>query len=236
MTEGTCTVVDCAKPVRVKSRGLCTAHYAKWQKYGDPAAGRTVGTNPETCTHRGCDRPYAAGGYCNAHYLRSRNGADMDAPIRKLIRDAEEAFEERTEWQGECLLWTGARNNYGYGVQSSGRSRAEGPILAHRYAWERECGPIPEGMFIDHICWNRACVNVAHLRLATTAENVSYRDGGNYRENGLPRNVYRKRGKFRVQVVKDGTARNFGVFETAEEAAEVAKAARQRLFGKYAGR
>jgi hypothetical protein len=43
--------------------------------------------------------------------------------------------------------------------------------LAHRWAWTRAHGPIPEGMCIDHICRNRACVNVDHLRVVTRGQN-----------------------------------------------------------------
>ena len=44
-------------------------------------------------------------------------------------------------------------------------------VLAHRYAWERANGPIPSGMHVDHLCWNRTCVKVEHLRLVTQAQN-----------------------------------------------------------------
>lgn len=236
MSNNTCTINGCDKPVRVKSRGWCSMHYAKWQRHGDPTAGRTYGTNPDTCTHDGCDRAYDYGGYCNMHYLRSRQGIEMSKPARRIIRDAEESFAARTRADGGCLVWTGARNEAGYGIQTAGGSRARKPGLAHRYAWERANGPIPDGMKVDHICWNPACVNVEHLRLASNAENVRYRKGPNSgRENALPRNVYRKRDKFRVQIVKDGKAHGFGVYETVGEADAVAAAARACLFGEFSG-
>lgn len=31
-----CSIPDCGKPVYIKSRGWCKAHYSRWQKYGDP--------------------------------------------------------------------------------------------------------------------------------------------------------------------------------------------------------
>ncbi len=34
-----------------------------------------------TCQHTSCDRTAEAAGWCNAHYIRQRNGKDMDAPI-----------------------------------------------------------------------------------------------------------------------------------------------------------
>jgi hypothetical protein len=50
--------------------------------------------------------------------------------------------------------------------------------LGHRVAWEAEHGPIPEGLTIDHLCRNRRCVNVAHLRLLSNVENA--RMNGNW--------------------------------------------------------
>lgn len=45
--------------------------------------------------------------------------------------------------------------------------RGRGKVYAHRLAWERQHGPIPPGMTIDHLCRNPACVNTEHLELVT---------------------------------------------------------------------
>lgn len=50
-------------------------------------------------------------------------------------------------------------------------------ILVHRLAWELANGPIPKGLQIDHLCHNRACINVAHMEVVTPSENVRRGDG-----------------------------------------------------------
>lgn len=45
-------------------------------------------------------------------------------------------------------------------------------IQAHRWAWELVNGKIPVGLVIDHICRNRKCVAIDHLRIVTQQENI----------------------------------------------------------------
>lgn len=56
----------------------------------------------------------------------------------------------------------------GYGQTWDGQK----VLLAHRVAYELAVGPIPEGLHIDHLCRNRACVNPKHLEPVTCLENV----------------------------------------------------------------
>lgn len=67
-----------------------------------------------------------------------------------------------------CRVWNWAVQRKGYAsVWIDGRG-----VKAHRVAYELANGSIPEGMVIRHTCGNPSCVNAAHLRVGTPAENA----------------------------------------------------------------
>lgn len=68
-----------------------------------------------------------------------------------------------------CRVWQGSRFGGGYGQINAGPGRTK---YAHRVAWEVARGPIPDGLVLDHLCRNRACINPDHLRPITNRENI----------------------------------------------------------------
>jgi hypothetical protein len=65
-----------------------------------------------------------------------------------------------------CWEWT-ASKNYGYGKF---RYKEE-MRLAHRISYKMFKGDFNEQLVVDHICYNRACVNPDHLQLLTREDN-----------------------------------------------------------------
>lgn len=90
--------------------------------------------------------------------MNSRLGRDrIDDP------KAQRNFWRKVDTSGECWLWTAATTN-GYGKFNGWR--------AHRWAYVTAYGDIPDGLVLDHLCRNRACVRPDHLEAVTIRTNI----------------------------------------------------------------
>lgn len=118
-----------------------------------------------------CGRPFYAKGLCQAHYERQRTGRDLSAPIRPRAANGTSSYERTmimSVWEGECLVFVGARDRSGYGrIGTTGTTRS---MLAHRAVMEHHHGPSKR--LVLHSCDNPPCVRIEHLRYGSTTDNV----------------------------------------------------------------
>lgn len=86
-----------------------------------------------------------------------------------MKRTMEERFWSKVEKGGlwDCWEWIGFTGPSGHARFHVGA----GTVAAHRLAYEWANGPIPEGLVLDHMCGNPACVNPVHLEAVSVREN-----------------------------------------------------------------
>jgi hypothetical protein len=138
----------------------------------------------------------------------------------------DERFDRKVDRSGECWVWTGAHDSFGHGRLT----RNYVNVGAHRVAWERSNGPIPEGMCVLHRCDNPPCVRPDHLFLGTKRDNsrdmiAKGRGRGQFRDNAGEKHPRAKltnaavieiRARYAVGgVTQDQLAAEFGVSQRA---------------------
>ena len=177
------------------------------------------------CTIDGCVKELLSRGMCPMHYSRFRKYGSTDKPTRTIGIDRFDQSYVPSE--SGCLEWSGSTTHNGYGQFYDGT----GMVRAHRFAWERTNGPIPEGLVVDHLCHIRKCVNPAHMRLLTAAENQQNRKGVQARNASGHRGVYwdEPKGKWTVKVGIGGKSVHGGRFTDKDEAGRVAAEMRAEL-------
>jgi hypothetical protein len=147
---------------------------------------------------------------------RLDNGVQINGPI-----------PAHAPWLGACSVWMKSVNvTSGYGTIGYQYKK----YVVHRLAWERAYGPIPPGMQVDHLCFNRRCVRVDHLRLTTPKQNNENHNGSaTKRSKSGVRGVIPSGRKWMVQISHNNKLHYGGTFNTLAEAGEAARLLRNEL-------
>lgn len=125
----TCSVEGCERAA--KKREWCNAHYRRWLRHGDPAAGRRAPVGGP-CSVEGCERPHRSGGFCNMHGLRVRHHGDPHH-VEAWIPPPPRSGSASPNWAGGDASYSAVhyRLNRSLGPASDHRCRHCGARAAH---------------------------------------------------------------------------------------------------------
>lgn len=144
------------------------------------------------------------------------------------VQYLKDRFESKYQRTDGCWIWSGAKvRGYGYIYHKNYAG-----LYAHRVSYLLYVGTVPEGMLVDHICHVRSCVNPSHLRLATPKQNTENVSGLRSTNTSGYQGVTKreKSGKWRATICHRERTIFLGSFDTAEEADQAARSARNRMF------
>lgn len=154
--------------------------------------------------------------------------SDADTNLRKIDNVLDGRFTRQIRMSPSgCWLWLGYTTN-GYGRISFRGKR----VYLHRLVYQTTEGPIPTGLFVDHRCGIPVCVNPEHLRTVTPKQNVEHLTHLVATNTSGVRGVVwdKVNRKWQAQIQHRGRNYKLGRFETLDDAAAAARAARARMF------
>ena len=145
----------------------------------------------------------------------------------------EERFWKFVDVRGNDECWICKRSTVlgGYTQIRIGPGRRK--VYCHRFSYEIKNGKIPDGMFIDHICGNPACVNPVHLRVCTSYDNARNTRVTSRNLCGV-KGVQKRGDKWRARIRVDYKLINLGTYSTLEEASSAYRDAATKYFGEFA--
>lgn len=124
------------------------------------------------CSFDGCDKPLYAKTLCSTHYCQKLRGW-KPRPIRRKAPDGivhtSETLAQLATPSGDCLEWSMAESDYGYGITWHDGKR----WAAHRLSLYLATGVNPGVGVVHHKCANRRCIKPEHLQLTTQADNAA---------------------------------------------------------------
>lgn len=86
-----------------------------------------------------------------------------------MKRGSMESFWARVRKTDTCWLWQGTGTPKGYGQFTPAGGKR---LYVHRLSFELANGPIADGLTVDHLCRNRACVRPDHMEVVSRGTNA----------------------------------------------------------------
>jgi len=134
-----------------------------------------------TCSIEGCDNLFLARGWCQKHYQRWKAHGDPTFVKNHYREDLLRLLSKiKIDKKSGCWEWQGNISK-GYGQMGIRRGKKYSNTMAHIVSYELLVGPRVVGLHIDHLCFNKLCVNPAHLEMVTCSVN-NYRRCARIRE------------------------------------------------------
>jgi hypothetical protein len=118
----TCIVDDCEG--RGTRHQMCTLHYGRWRRHGDPKVFRPDAKR--NCEIAGCPRDHYAKGWCQMHWTRWRKTGDPMGLRPHYSPIAGKPKDRNPAWVGDAALYGAVHRRL-----SVSRGRATGYDCAH---------------------------------------------------------------------------------------------------------